>query len=167
MSTTLTTNVIADVVCSYLNTADMGTVRYPAYLKTTFAFANGAGNLQANTLWADTRTVASATPDPIALSGGALLNAFGETITFAKVKVLYIKASDQNGVDITLTDDFGLFALTGDGLVVKPGGVALIAAPDASGYALGPTASPVTGTVTVTPGAGSATYDIFVVGVAA
>lgn len=165
MTTTLTANIIADIVATYTNVADMGTVRYPAYLKTTVPFANGTGNLQANVMWADRRVLSANASDTLAFAGGTLLDAFGGAVELDYVKAVYVKSSDQNTVDIRVGSDFGLCVDSADRMVVKPGGLILLVAPGALGYAVSATTSPDAQTITVIAGSAAVTYDIFVVGV--
>ena len=62
------------------------------------SLAFGTGNDYSNQIWADTRVVAASATDSLDLAG-VLTNAFGDTITFAKVHAILV----HNRSDETLT----------------------------------------------------------------
>lgn len=56
----------------------------------SFTYSNGTGTDQAGMHWHDVRTVAGTTADDLDLAG-SLTTALGTTLTFAKLKEIYIK----------------------------------------------------------------------------
>lgn len=132
------------------------------------AFTTGTGANQAQNVWTDTRTLAASGTEDLDMNG-VLLDAFGGTISFTKIKAIIVKADPNNTNDVT----FGPKATNGlispfnaatDRVKVKPGGVVVMVAPDANGYAVTAATADI---LTVTNGgAGSSvTYTIIVVGV--
>lgn len=126
----------------------------------------GTGANQADRLFADTRTIAISGTDPLDLAG-ALVDAVGTTMTLLRVKLLYLKAAAANTNNLIVGNGTNPF-LTWVGaaahtVTVRPGGIFLLFAPDATAY--GVTAA--TGDVwqIANSGAGtSVTYDVVVIG---
>lgn len=131
-----------------------------------FAFHNGSDVNEAERIFADKRTVAASTNDDLDLSG-TLADVFGSTLAFTKVKGLLIRSEPANTQDITVGGGTNPFVSwlggTTPTVVIKPGGLLLLVAPDDGGYEV--TAD--TGDILrVSNGAGSeVTYDIVVFGV--
>jgi hypothetical protein len=119
--------------------ADFGPQRFEGKVSTLLQFANGTGANQADILFADERTVASNTNDDLDLAG-VLSNAFGQTITAAKVvAVLLINkpllASDPaNTTNLTLGGSSNPVPSLSSG-AIGPGGAVLLVDPDAGGLA--------------------------------
>lgn len=127
---------------------------------------NGTGANQADQVWSDQRTIAASATDSIDLAG-SLTDAFGAALSFARLKLVMVKAAtgNTNNVNVTMpaTNGVPLFLAAGDGVAVRPGGVWLWACTDATGVAV--TAG--TGDLldVVNSGAGSSVvYDIVIVG---
>lgn len=129
---------------------------------------DGAGAGQANKAWHDQRTLALSSNEDLDLAG-SLQDAFGNTITFTKIKAIIVAAAEGNGDDITVggASSNAMVNFVGDAtdkIKVRPGGLFVIACGDAAAYAV--TAG--TGdllNIANEDGAASATYDIFVIGV--
>jgi hypothetical protein len=129
---------------------------------------DGSGAGQATTAWHDQRTLSSSANEDLDLSG-VLTDAFGDTITFTKIKAIVVSAASANAAAIEVggaaTNALVNFVGSAtDKIKVRPGGLFVIASEDATAYAV--TAG--TGDllrITNTSGAASATYDIFVIGV--
>jgi hypothetical protein len=147
------------------NALDLGTVSLPIDVQASIALDNGTGANQADKLFTDTRTVTTGATDSIDLAG-SLTDAFGATITLARVKAIMVTSAAGNTTDIQVarpaSNGVVLFSAVSDAIVVKPGGVFFWAAPDA-------TAIPVTGgtgdLLSIINAAGaSATYNIVIVG---
>jgi hypothetical protein len=64
--------------------------------KITQDYTNGTGNNQANEVFFDERTVATVTADNLDLAG-SLTNPFGETITFATIRLILIAIDAPDG----------------------------------------------------------------------
>ncbi len=135
-------------------------------------FTDGAGANKAEEAWSDTRSIAASTTDSLDLSGTALTNAFGVDIAFTKIKAIMIKSAAANGSTLTITCPTGdgvegLFLALGDGMLLRPGGVFIIIAPDATGYPVSGT-SPIRDQLDIinndSSSPGTASYDIIIVG---
>jgi hypothetical protein len=102
------------------------------------ALTSGTGALQADRLWADTRTIAISGTDPLDLAG-SLVDAVGTTITMARVKLIYVAAAAANTNNLILGNGgansfinwVGAIAHT---VTVRPGGFLCLSAPDVTGY---------------------------------
>jgi hypothetical protein len=71
------------------------------------ALGFGAGNNQANTWWADERTVAAGADDDLDLSG-TLTNPAGEALALTALKLLLVAVKDADGVKKLLVGPQGL-----------------------------------------------------------
>jgi len=170
MARTLTTNLKVDINATYQDSLDLSTVK--DFLSAVFSdtLASGIGADQADRLWHDQRTLAASASENLDLAGG-LTDAFGNTLTFARVKLIYIKAAAANTNNVVVgghaTAAFvNWVADATDKVNIRPGGVFLLFAPDATAYVI--TAG--TGdllTVANSAGGSSVVYDIVIVGAAA
>jgi hypothetical protein len=130
----------------------------------TQLLANGTGANQASQHWHDQRTTAG--NDDLDISG-SLTNVFGTSIVFTKIKAIIIKAASANVGDVLVgaaaSNQFLTFLGSAtDKIKVKPGGLLILVAPDANGYAV----TAATGDILrVASSSGSVTYDIILIGV--
>ncbi|MFB8242000.1 hypothetical protein ACFC58_36245 [Kitasatospora purpeofusca] len=152
------------------NPLDLVTGRAPLDFAAAIALGSGTGANQADMIWSDTRTLAASATEDLDLAG-VLVGAFGNTLTFARIKGLIVRAAGANANTVVVggaaSNGFvGWVADSTDKVNVRPGGVLGLFAPDATGY-------PVTaGTGDLlrigNGGAGTAvTYDIVVIGASA
>ena len=99
-------------------------------------FTDGTGLNQANNQFSDRRSLTTGANEDLDVAGG-LVNAFGVTLTFAKVKVIAIMALATNTTNITVSrpasTGLPFFAAAGDAVVLKPGGIFLFVDPSAAG----------------------------------
>jgi hypothetical protein len=131
-------------------------------------FDNGTGADQINQVFSDTRTLALSTSESLDLAGG-LTNGLGAAVTFTKVKAIIVIAAAGNGDNIEVggAASNALVNWVGDAtdvVNVPPGGMFMITAPDATGFAV--TAS--TGDllkIANADSAASATYTVILLGV--
>lgn len=165
----LTTKIDAKLVATLTDALDLSTVSDPLTIEKALRWASGTGANQADMLWHDRRTLAASATENLDLAG-VLVNGLGDTVTFARIKAVFVLAAAANTNNVNViregTNGVPLFLALGDGIPVRPGGLFLWAAGDATAVVV--TAS--TGDLlTVTnSGAGSAvTYDIAVVGATA
>lgn len=163
-----TTQLNVSLVTDLINSLGLGTaVSETAYAKT-WQLTNGTGANQAQAVYAAQRTLAASTPETLDLNG-VLLDAFGATVSIAKVKALVIYAAAANVNDVVVggvgaNAFISPFGSNTDKINVKPGGMLVLIAPDANGYAV--TASTADLLKVLNGGAGtSVTYDIIVIGV--
>jgi hypothetical protein len=117
---------------------------------------SGTGDHAADMMWSDTRTLSASATEDLDLAGSLSPHVGTGTLTFARVKLLYVAAASGNTNDVQVTSPASngvpFFLAAGDGLAVKPDGKFIWCAPNAAGVAV--TAS--TGDlITVTNSAGS------------
>lgn len=130
-------------------------------------FADGAGAGQANKLFTDRRQLAASASESLDLAGG-LTDGLGATLTFAEIKGLLIQAHESNANTLLIggaaSNAFiNWVADATDVMVLKPGGLLLLLAPDAAGYAV----TPGTGDLLKIANGGGSTavdYDIIIIG---
>jgi hypothetical protein len=158
------------VTVEQTTSADLQTATAPMAIRKTLAFTEGVGALQANKVWSDTRTINASSSETLDLSG-ALTNIFGASAVFAEVKAIYIFAApgNTNNVHVSAATASPNTAFVtwvtaeGGGIVIRPGGVFLLAAADATGYAVTATTGDLL-TVANSSSGTSVTYDIVVIG---
>lgn len=150
------------------NPLDLGTVALPYADSLVLSLANGTGANQADRLFTDQRTLALSATEDLDLAA-VLIDAFGASITFAKIKAIIVKAAAGNTNDVVVTrpaaNGVPLFLAAADGIAVKPGGAFVWCCPGT-----GITVTPATGDLlTITNGGAGTpvTYDVIVIGTSA
>ena len=160
----LVTNLDLALRADYQSALDLVTVKAPLALAKSDSLTDGTGAVDtADLMWSDTRTLAT-TSEELDLAG-SLTNAFGATLTFARIKCILIhNKSTTVGQTVTVggaaSNAFPLFADTTDKYVIGPNGQFLIWEPSAAGKAV--TAG--TGDKLKIETSASITYDIVIVG---
>lgn len=164
----LSATIKASISASHTSVLDLGTATFPLSLLQSIALTDGTGANQADRIFTDTRTISASATDSLDLAG-ALTNAYG-TVTFARIKLLYVSADsgNTNNVNVTRPASNGVpFMLAaGDGYPVHPGCFSLQ-------VWSGATAVPVTaGTgdlidIVNSGGGSSVTYSIVIIGASA
>lgn len=144
----------------------------PLQALRAIATTDGTAAGQADRIFHDRRTLAASAAEDLDLAG-VLLDVYGATITFARIKVLYIAADpgNTNNVIVGNAATNGFITWVGAAthtVTVRPGGALLLVAggADATGYAV--TAG--TGDLLhiTNSGAGtSVTYDVVLIGASA
>jgi hypothetical protein len=137
---TLSATLKAAITALYAGSPDVGTLKQELAYNATASLANGTGANQANTLWIDTRTLTASATEELDLAG-VLTDAFGNVLTFTKIKALLIEAADGNTNDVLVGGAASnawaaMFGDATDVLKVKPGGFFMLVAPDANGLAV-------------------------------
>lgn len=105
-----------------------------------FNFTNGVAINQVNAIYAETRTLgASAT---VTLDLSSLTDIFGAALAFVRVKAILISPVLANVNNVLMgaaagTQFLGPLGSATDVLNVRPGGLAALIAPDATGWAVG------------------------------
>ncbi len=137
---TLSASLKAAITALYAGSPDVGTLKQELTYSATASLANGTGANQADTLWTDTRTLAASATDELDLSG-VLTDAFGNVLTFTKIKALLIEADDANVNDVLVGGAASnawaaMFGDATDVIRVKPGGFNMVVAPGAAGLAV-------------------------------
>lgn len=147
---------------------DIGTVSHVMSYAPALPFSDGTGANQVGQIWADTRTLSASATEDLDLSGTALVNAIGQSVAFTKIRGLLIRAAAGNTNNVIVGGATSNQWLTWVGagthtVTVRPGGLLLLAAPDATGYAV--TAG--TGDllkIANSAGGSSVSYDIVLIG---
>ena len=168
MATSLSARVAANIAATLSNGVDVGTVSYPISYGPNHVFSNGTGANQAKEIFTDTRTLSASATENLDLSG-VLLDVFGNSLVFTKIKAMLVSADPTNTNDVQVggaaTNAFiNWVANATDVVNVKPGGMFMITAPDANGFAV----TAATGDIlkVTNSGAGtSVTYTIVIIGV--
>ncbi|MGH8968165.1 MAG: hypothetical protein ACRDXB_22960 [Actinomycetes bacterium] len=169
MSVSSTLSLAASVVQS--RALDMTTAEDPLVFRQAVQLSDGTAAGQADRVFHDRRTLAASASEDLDLAG-SLVDAFGQTVEFARIKGLYVRAASANVNNVVLgnaaaTAWAALLGATGT-LTLRPGaGVGVVAGEaDATAYAVG------AGTADLlkvaNSGAGtSVTYDVVIVGASA
>jgi hypothetical protein len=144
---------------------DLDTPQDPLIISILASLSNGTASGQASQVWHDTRTLSASGTEDLDLAG-SLTNAFGVTLTFAKVKVVFVRAATGNTNDVQVTrpssNGVPLFMAAGDGIALAPGEWFVFFSPT-----VGKTVTAGTGdllTITNSAGSTSVSYDIVVIG---
>jgi hypothetical protein len=109
------------------NSPDIGQATYRAKEAHEVEFTAGNGTGQIDKEWTDTRTLAASATENLDLAG-SLTNALGNTVVFAKVKAIRIRASSANTNNVVVggagSNTFtGPFADATDKISIPPGGI--------------------------------------------
>lgn len=165
MTATATLNVSLSALLT--NALDLVSAQANLAYNKSKSFTNGTGADQIQNIFSDTRSINSASNEDLDLAG-SLTNAIGATVTFTKVKAILIQASANNSTNLSVgpaaSNGWGAgFADASDRVVIRPGGMFLLTAPDANGMAV--TAG--TGDLLNIANSSGATasYDIIIIGV--
>jgi hypothetical protein len=130
---------------------------------------SGTGNSQCDLEYIAQRTLAASANEDLDLAG-ALADPFGTTLTFVKVRGIYIKAASGNTNSVIIkpaasngfTGPFGAAAHT---ITLPPGGVFLVTAPVAGWAVTAGTGDKIN--IANSAGSTTVTYDIHVIGASA
>ena len=147
---------------------DIGTAQHQISYSPSWPLTDGTGANNIAQVWTDNRTLAASASEQLDLNG-VLTNAFGASVTLTKVKALVVRAAAGNTNDVVVggaaSNGFAtMFGAATHTLKVKPGGVMVLVAPDANGYAV--TAGTGDLLQVANGGAGtSVSYDILILGV--
>lgn len=168
MTTSLSVTVGLAIAAAYANSLDTGSVSYPASFNPNFVFTDGTGANQAKYLYTDTRTLGASATEDLDLAG-VLTDAFGNTLTFDKIKALIITAAATNTNDVLVggsatAQASAFFGDVTDVVKVKPGGLLALVAPNATGYDITATTADLLKLANSGAGTG-VTYTIVIIGV--
>jgi hypothetical protein len=162
----LEATITASISGAHTAALDLGEARLPLSIAAQIQLVTGTGAGQSDQVFTDRRTLSASAAESLDLAG-SLTNAFGATITFARIKAVYVKAAAANTNDVQVTrpaaNGVPLFLAASDGLAVRPGGCFLWACSDG-------TAVPVTAgtgdllTFTNSAGGTSVDYEVVIVG---
>lgn len=167
----LTSSLSAAVGFSQSSALDLGTATLPVSVRQAVQLASGTGAGQADVAFSDRRTLAVSGTEDLDLAG-SLVGPYGATLTFAKIKGLYIRAADANTNNVVVGNAAAngwatLLSATGT-VTLRPGAafLAMAGSADATGYAV--TAATADLLHVANSGAGtSVTYDVVIIGTSA
>lgn len=167
----LTSSLSMAVGFSQTSALDLGTATFPVSVRNAVTLASGTGGGQADVVFSDRRTLAASASEDLDLAG-SLIGAYGNTLTYVRVKGLYIAASAANVNNVVIGNAASnawatLFNATGT-VTLRPGAALLAMAGQADGTAYGVTAA--TGDllhVLNSAGTTGVTYDVVVIGASA
>lgn len=166
MSTTLATTLNLILSHTFTNVLDLASPVESFRLDAGDTLANGTGSSQADVVWHDTRTLA-ATSENLDLAG-SLTNSYGTTVTFAKVKGIFIhNKATTTAFNLTVgaaaSAAWATFLGATHTAVIGPDGI-LLAWNPIDGYAVTATTADI---LKINAGSNSVTYDIWIVGTSA
>lgn len=119
----LDTRIALSIKATQTGGADLVGATAPLNLVKNILLTNGTGVGQGDRMWSDQRTVTASATDSVDLSG-TLTDAFGATLTFAKIKAVYVEALSTNTNNVVVTrpasNGVPLFAAAGDALALRP-----------------------------------------------
>jgi hypothetical protein len=168
--TALTTRLVVQLAATLTDTLDLGNKQALQALKRDFPWSSGTGQDEADRVWTDTRTLTASSSDSLDLAG-SLADAFGNVITFARIRALIVAPAvgNANNVIVGGAASNGFITWVGGAthtLTVRPGGLLLLAAPDATAYVVtAGTADQLK--ITNVSVSVAATYDIALIGASA
>lgn len=166
---TLSASLKAAITAAYQGSPDVGTLKQDLNFTAAASLANGTGANQANALWVDTRTLSASATENLDLAG-VLVDAFGNTLTFTKVKAILVEAADANVNDVVIGGAASnawaaMFGDATDTIKVRPGGFFMLVAPNVDGLAVTAGSGDIL-KVANSAGSTSVTYTIVIIGVA-
>lgn len=134
----LTTSLRMVLTAVQYGAQDLGTARFPLTYDKSTNMPNGTAAGQADLMWSDQRTLAPSASESLDLAG-TLVGALGNTLTFARVKAIVIRAADGNTNDLLVggAASNGFASWVGDPtdkVKIKPGGMLVLVAPGATAY---------------------------------
>lgn len=158
--------LLIQLAATLTNPLDLTTVSAPVNFGKQINLSEGTGINAANKIWHDERTIAASGTDDLDLAG-TLLDPFGTAISLARIKGIIISAAATNNNNVVVgagtNPVINWLGGTTPTVIVRPGGLLMVIAPDATGYAV--TAG--TGDIlrVANSGAGtSVTYQVVVIG---
>lgn len=162
----LATSLSVSLAATLTKALDLVTGTAPHSISFPLTLTSGTGANQADKIFSDQRSISA--NDSLDVAAGGLTDAFGDAFTIARVKLIYVKAASANTQNIQVTrpaaNGVPWLGAAGDFIIVRPGGVFVWAAPDATGVAV--TAG--TGDlIDIAPASGTQVYDIVIIGASA
>jgi hypothetical protein len=163
------TSLSVNFAATLNNQLDFQLATAPITYAAALGMSTGTGASQADRIFADQRTIAASGTDDLDLAG-VLVDALGATITMARIRALIVKAAAANTNNVVMgvgTNPITtILGGTTPTLNIRPGGLLVLAAPDAVGYAV--TAATADILRFANSGAGTGvTYDIVIIGASA
>lgn len=168
MAATLDTILRLVLNANLANVQDLGQSSFPVNKTYTLHMPTGTASGKADKIFTDQRAIAGSGVDTLDLAA-VLVDPLGAVLTFAKVKLIVVKAADANPNNIIISPDdtagfLGPFGTVDDDYTLKPGGLWVCVEPLAGFTVTATTADKLTLT---NAAAGTVNYDIFIVGTSA
>jgi hypothetical protein len=162
----LDTRLLLQLTASLTNPLALTTVSAPLAYNKQFLLADGVASSQANRLWHSQRTIAPSGTDPLDLAG-VLTDPFGAIFTLARIRGLIISADAGNTNNVLVgagTNPIStMMGGTTPTMIVRPGGMIMLIAPDTTGYAVTAGTGDILQVANSAAGT-SVTYDVVVFG---
>jgi len=167
----LTSRVTVELTGLLTAALDFTTPSSSVDIRQQVDMATGTGAGQADKIWTDQRTLTASSTEDLDLAG-VLTDAFGATITLARVKAILVRAAAANTNNVIVggasaTQWAALLGTTGT-VTLRPGAVFVAAAgvADATGYVAAAGATDLLKVANSSSGS-SVVYDIAVIGCSA
>lgn len=165
----LSTDIMLRVSATLTNPRDLSTADDPTSVLTQYSWTSGTAANQADLIFADTRTLGASASEDLDLAG-VLTNAFGQAITFARIKAMLVRAWAANTNNVLVGGGSNPFinwiSGTTPKIIVRPGGSFILVSPDVTGYAVTATTGDIL-TIANSSGTTGVTYDIVLIGASA
>lgn len=165
----LTTDFYVKLIAGLTGTADLLTPTAALDLRSRTTLTSGTGLGAADMMVSDTVTLAASGTADIDLAG-SITGHLGNSLTFARIKLVYVSAATGNTNDVNVTrpasNGVPLFLAASDGIPVKPGGKFIWVAPNAAGVAVTAATGDLITFTNSSSGTG-VTYDYVIIGASA
>ena len=167
MATSFSGSLKLSVSGTLVKDIDLGTLTYNLPYGYSKTITNGTGADNANMFWTDTRTLTASSSESLDLAG-SIANAFGDTMTFTKLKGLIIEAASGNTNNVVVggaaSNAWATWVGNANDVVnVRPGGVLFLYAPDSTSYAVTASTGDILQIANSSSGS-SVTYNIVLIG---
>lgn len=169
---TLSSRLAVNISADYTKALDLSSARVPLLKEYATILATGTGAGQADRVWHDQRTLSASATEDLDLAG-SLTDAFGDAVTFAKIKALIVSAAAGNTNNVLVGGvAAGLSTIiqpqTTGLVVVRPGATFAVIAgvADSTGYAVTATTADLLHLANSSSGT-SVTYDVIIIGTSA
>jgi hypothetical protein len=144
----LNAQILLSVLAHETDSGDISRTLRATPATYSLSLADGTGENQAQVVWSDSRTLSGASET---LNASSLTDDRG-TVALSALKAVYVRNASTATLTVTPSGSAAAFGGTHH---VRPGGVAVAVAPDATGMAAGEA---------VVAGSAGATYDIILIG---
>ena len=171
----LTANSKLSVSATLVSALDGRNARDPVELggfasPPSTAWTSGTGANQVDLMFSDQRTISTSANDDLDLSG-VLLDAFGATLTCARIKLIYIKNVSANAatviqIDQTVANDWSTLFGGGAIIPILKGAYVFHEDPSAAGWVITAGTADIL-RITNNDGSNAALYDILILGASA
>jgi hypothetical protein len=164
---TLDTKFHVELSSDYTNPLDLKSGDALLKYVKQMNLATGTGANQADKIFDDQRTLTASSSEDLDLAG-VLVDAYGATLTFARVKFLLVYAAAGNTNNVVVGGASsnawpGPFGATTHTVAVRPGGLLVMMAPDATGWPVTPATGDLLHVANSAAGT-SVTYDVVIIG---